>query len=121
MFPFQLHFVQHTVAIMESLLRVITAISVEPIGFLAGMSLFFSRMAAMIFSLTAVCVQRYGDDTMVDCNNRTGDVQDSVQAEAITWMTWTMVANIVPGIIASLVFGKLPLQLCQEQCKHHKT
>ncbi len=92
--------------ITNSVLHVIRTISVEPIGFLQFMSLSFNRMAALVFTLTAVCDQRYGDDPMVDCHNRTGDVQDTVQAEALKWITWTSVGAILPAIITNLILGK---------------
>ncbi len=90
---------------MELIVNVIKNISVEPIMFLQYMALSFNRMAATIFTLTAVCVQRYGDDPMVDCRNRTGEIQDSVQAEAIMWITKTAIASTAPEIIANLILG----------------
>ncbi len=89
--------------------RFLNDISVEPIGFLHSTSIYLSRMASIIFTLDAVCLQRFGDNATVDCNNLSanGEVQDAVQSEAIQWMTWTFLGVVMTAIISALILGTI--------------
>ncbi len=91
--------------IISKITHFFQSISVEPIGFLAFIIFNVNRLASTVFALQAVCLQKYGNET-VDCSNLTKEMEDEIQKEAVMWVTMIMAAALPFTLVANLILGK---------------